>query len=205
MSDFDYIIPLGQTCNITFLLQNCKIKKETTLFEWFVTNNLKKISNVLYKIGKGEDINIKQKGQHIYMEDSDIFTGHYSMDEFIPIFKRRSERLKHCIQTNTRILFVRFDRDKIKYTKEDIDTFIDSIKTINPNIENMRLLLITPNKEDIIHPYLINKSFISNYETIYSDPYYTGELVNTFFEKLLKDIGYNMSQNEMVFHDKSIN
>jgi hypothetical protein len=33
------IIPIGDTCNITFLLQNTKIKKQTTLFEWFVSKN----------------------------------------------------------------------------------------------------------------------------------------------------------------------
>jgi len=37
MSNFDEIIPLGKTCNITFLLQNCNVKQYTTLFEWFVT------------------------------------------------------------------------------------------------------------------------------------------------------------------------
>jgi hypothetical protein len=47
---FDCIIPIGETCNITFLLQNAKIKKQTTLFEWFVSPNLNNITNILIKI-----------------------------------------------------------------------------------------------------------------------------------------------------------
>ena len=80
MSNFDIIIPLGNSCNITFLLQNCKLKKYTTLFEWFITKNIHNITNVLLKIINNNDHDIiKVFNNHIYIEDNNIFSGHWSL------------------------------------------------------------------------------------------------------------------------------
>lgn len=84
---YDFIIPIGQTCNISFLMQNLKIKKCTTLFEWFISNNLKYITDVLYKIENNTDNNIvKQINNHICLIDDNIKTQHYKYEEFIDIY-----------------------------------------------------------------------------------------------------------------------
>jgi hypothetical protein len=57
---FDCIIPIGQTCNITFLMQHKKLKKETSLFEWFISPTLRDITHVLIKIGNNEDMDSVQ-------------------------------------------------------------------------------------------------------------------------------------------------
>ena len=90
---FDFILPLGQTCNISVLMQNAKIKTHTTLFEWFNSPNLRDITEILklIKDNKDDDI-IKQKGTHVLIGEN-IYSGHYNLDEFKTIYKRRRDRL----------------------------------------------------------------------------------------------------------------
>lgn len=78
-STFDCIIPLGESCNVTFLMQNCKLKKETSLFEWFVSENLNSITKVLNKIIDKTDteIIVHRSVRHIAINDNTIWTGHY--------------------------------------------------------------------------------------------------------------------------------
>ena len=99
---FDCIIPFGQTCNISFLLQNCKLKKETSLFEWFITDSLKNITGVIKKLNAKEPIRNFRTGTHLCIEYDDIYTGHYKLDEWDSIFKRRSERLLNTIKHNNK-------------------------------------------------------------------------------------------------------
>ncbi len=83
----DFIIPIGQTCNISFLMQNLKIKKCTTLFEWFVSNSLKNITDVLYKIENNTDNDIvKQLNNRICLINDNISSNHYTYEEFIYIY-----------------------------------------------------------------------------------------------------------------------
>jgi hypothetical protein len=203
MNKFDCIIPLGETCNITFLIQNCNIKKETTLFEWFVTNSLNNITNIINKLSCNYDINIIQNGGQINIEDDNIFSGHYSTDEFISIYKRRANRLLECIKKNKKILFIRFETNNTsKYTEHDIESFFDSIKSINKDSSDMRLLLISPQHLNIQHPFLINK--YCDYNIIHSDPYCSSDILNKIFVDILKSIGYNnFNSSNIKFDDKS--
>lgn len=199
-SMFDCIIPIGETCNITFLLQNCKLKKQTSLFEWFVSNNLKTITSVLVKIGQNTDTDIvKDGGYHTYIENNTIFSGHYKYSEFKEIYIRRRNRLIETILNNNRLLFVRFEGSHILYETSDIDEFINSIKHINPSCD-VKLLLISPNEKEIEHPSLIS----AFYDKQSSDPYCRGKEINDFFINTLQSIGYNIHNTfENTFTDLS--
>jgi hypothetical protein len=201
---FDYIIPFGQTCNISVLLQNCKLKKETSLFEWFITDSFKNISNVIKKLNAKESIRNFHTGTHLCIEYNDIYTGHYTLDEWDAIFKRRSERLLNTIKHNNNILFIRFEiNNKNQYTYEDIEDFKNTIQTINPNNSNMKLLIISSDQTDIEHPFLIKKYCDRN--VIYDDSMCIKETINTFFINTLKEVGCQTDQlTDIIFNDKSI-
>lgn len=196
---FDCIIPIGQSCNITFLLQNTNIKKETTLFEWFVTPTLDAITELLHKIGTNTDSDILTiKDNHIYMNNS-IYSGHYTLDNFKDIYLRRKTRLLKAIQTNTKLLFCRIDTVDDTYTSESIDNFINSILQINPALQDIKLLLIGP-RFDFDHPRVIKLICSLEKLDIYSK---NTELIELFINKL-NEIGYNTTDRSTeVFTDLS--
>ena len=199
---FDCIIPLGQTCNITFLLENCRLKSHTSLFEWFVSNRLNDITNVLIKIVDNSDSDIiKQDGPNVYIGDA-IFSGHYKADEFKSIYERRRQRLLDLIKTNKRILFIRFEADCYLYTNNDIGKFIQTVQSINPDIGEMKLLFISPNKINSEHPFLLHEF----YDKHSQDPYCRGVEINSLFINALKKYGYNTdNMSDLKFTDKSLN
>jgi len=201
-SNFECIIPIGETCNITFLMQNLKIKKETSLFEWFVSNNLRNITNVLYKIENKTDHDIiKTNGNHIYIEDSNIYSGHYKYEEFKSIYIRRRDRLINSIKSKNKILFIRFEGSNNKYNNEDIDNFINIIKEINPKCNEIKLLLISPNKDILKHECLINVFYDKHSE----DSYCKGKEINDLFLKSLQTIGYNINDiSNINFNEMSL-
>jgi hypothetical protein len=206
MSSFNRIIPLGETCNITFLSQNCKIKKETSLFEWFVTTNLNSITKIVNKLADSSHVTMIQEpnSKNIFIEDSTISSIHYTLEELKPIFERRSIRFLESIRdTTTKSLFVRFEiRLNVHYTYDDIEQFVHAIQRINPSCEGMKLLLISPTKDHIKHPFILNEFY--EYEDIHSDPYCKGSPINTFFVNTLKKYGFDMnSVSHLQFHDKS--
>jgi len=178
------IIPLGQTCNISFLLENAKLKQETSLFEWFVTKSLSSITKILVHIVDKTDSDIlRQCGEHVYIGDGTIYSGHYTVDEFKPIYERRRTRLLESIRCGQPLLFVRFEIDKhIMYTCEEIDAFVTVIKRIHPDC-SIKILLISPTRETLEHPVLINAYYA--WENIHADPYCKGEAINTFFKNTL--------------------
>jgi hypothetical protein len=196
---FDSILPIGATCNITFLMQNTEIKKQTTLFEWFVCPNLKDITEILYKIGNNQDDNIlHEMDTNIYIGDK-IYSSHYKLENFKPTYIRRRDRLVDTILLSKKILLCRFETTYIEYKKEDIDNLINSIRNINKNILEVKLLLITPGLE-LEHPALI-KVF---YDKHSSDPYCESNEIKVLFLKALYKIGYNINDTvNLSFNDKS--
>ena len=203
-STFDCIIPLGETCNVTFLIQNCKLKKETSLFEWFVSENLNSITKVLNKIIDKTDteIIVHRSVRHIAINDNTIWTGHYKKEEFVPIYLRRRDRLLETIQNNNNILFVRMEGSSIKYTNENIEAFASAIRRINPSCNGSKLLLISPHVSSLDHPFVIKEVYDGRIQS--SDPYCTGQRINTLFTSLLKKVGYNLEDtSDTTFTDIS--
>ena len=145
-----YIIPIGQECEISFLLQSCKLKHETQLFEWFLTEQFGDICKIINNISINKPITLCGKN-NVYFENTKINSGHYTLNEFKPICYRRTNRLKKNILENNLILFVRlftntkiFDNDMIDNNL--INNFINSINRINPNC-NFKILILS--KKDV--------------------------------------------------------
>lgn len=196
---FDCIIPIGQTCNISLLLQNANIKKHTTLFEWFISPNLNDITNTLLKIGNNTDDTIITKNEAYTFIDGVIFSSHYNDTDFTAIYKRRRDRIIDIIKSSKNILFCRFEAKINDYTTADIDNFINAIRIFNPDTENMKLLFISP-KTEFEHPSIIKVVYDKHEE----DPYCESEEINTLFTNTLQDIGYNINnKTDICFTDKS--
>jgi hypothetical protein len=196
---FDIIIPLGESCTITWLLNSSHFKKETTLFEWFITNSLLDIVNVINNIINEVDTPILKidTGINIFMNNTNIRSTHYTVEEYLPIFKRRAKRLYDAIKNNNRILFIRFvrkmplDADEMTYTYEDISKFVSVIEKINPDTSQMKLLKIhqSPDKNCIQHPFIIYKYYeeldVSDDNLKSSE----SDITNAFI-KMVNDVGY---------------
>jgi hypothetical protein len=198
LNTFDTLIPIGQTCNITHLMENAMIKKQTTLFEYFVSPTLKNINDVLIKIIDNKDTDIiEARNTHVYIGDS-IFSGHYNYHEYKSIYERRRNRLVNSIQSSKKILFCRFEAEPKGLSKDDIDLFIKLISTINPNLHEIKLLLFGPNIQSE-HPSLI-KVFYDKHK---SDLKCEGKEINDLFVNTLRKLGYDCKKNDISFTDKS--
>ena len=86
-------IPLGYHCNITFLSQDMHIKHETSLFEWLQSEQLQYITDIISSIKDTIDTSIIQgKDKDIYVLHKDVFTFHYTIEDYKSIFVRRANR-----------------------------------------------------------------------------------------------------------------
>jgi len=211
MTNFDVIVPLGESCNITFLLKSSNIKQATGLFEYFVTKNLYAIFNIIDNIANNID-NIdtsividSKEDDNIFLCDKQIWGNHYKYDNYLEIFKRRAIRLYNIIKHNKKLLFLRFVRgehlyyDKKEsidnthnYTKEDIDKFISILQKINPDTSEMKLLVIhhKPNINYIEHPFIIYKYYED--AVVNDDDMKNGNSIVSLFMNWLKEVGYNI-------------
>lgn len=192
------IIPLGQGCNISWLLQNVKIKKQTTLFEWFFISHLNSITNILKLIILKDNNIITYKEGNIYI-NNDIRSSHYNEIEFKDIYKRRKDRLLELLKSTKKIIFYRFEQNNNEYTNEDINDFKNVILLINPLLE-FKLILITTKYLNINNDILINKI----YNDFEDDLYYEKEKVKEFFKDTLREVGYDLEENNKIFTDKSL-
>jgi len=201
-----HIIPLGQCCAITCLLQNLKLKKETSLFEWFVSTSLKSITEVVKKMGNNEEINIFQKNYQVAILDDSIYSGHYSIIEYKDIFQRRSKRFLETIKDGSEILFIRFERIGIKIDECNINTitnFLETIKKINPIISCKFLLLQEVNNINEFIPLIHENIVIKPIDKSISDTYVTSKEINTEFKKNLSEIGVDLTDtSNIVLTDK---
>jgi len=91
--------------------------------------------------------------------------------------------------------------DKVNnYNDSDINRFISSVKNINQTLNEIKLLLISPNTQPIRHESVINV-FHNNHST---DPYCIGKEINDLFVDSLMKIGFNLSDiSSTRFSDKS--
>jgi len=189
------IIPIGDTCNITFLLQNAKIKKQTTLFEWFVSKKLNYITEVLLKISNNENPYFRVNGKYILFDN--VYSDHYKLPEFIQIYIRRRDRFIETIRNHSTLLFVRFESFVNNYTTE-IDDFINAVKKINP-IADVKLFIIAPKK--IEHVSVVT----AIYDKHSQDPYCKTIEINELFVNGLVEMGYDINDtNNILFDDMSI-
>ena len=204
------IIPLGFNCGVTFSLQNLKIKKETSLFEWFRSDSLSSITKIIESIQNGIDSSIIiQKDNFVgyFDSNSDIYSAHYSLSDFKEIFIRRAQRFLDKIKSSKSIVFVRIeDLEFIKpCSAEDLENFKKSILRINPSLDFQYLLIdILEKKENFIiknNCFLIHKYFLKEHkvcDSLQKDP-----MFYEFLHKELSELKCNMETTDKFFYDRS--
>ena len=149
------IILLGDACSVSWLLDSCKIERETGLFEWCRSDNFRDIINTINNINNIEADNYKLPG-NVCIRGTDIYTSHYHLNQFSDKVKRRSQRLIDMIKSDVELLFIRRDYWNAMLSEQDFKDFDKAIKTINPECKYKLLLLNT--KSDIInYPNVIHK------------------------------------------------
>jgi hypothetical protein len=170
MTTYNKIIQLGCHCNITYLLQHLNLKKETTLFEWFQSDSLAGINDVLTKIDWFDiDPNIVYGVDNYVNLGKDLGSNHYKINDFKPIFVRRAQRFYDTIQNNN-VLFIRLNVSIFNTTLEEIIQFrniLESIVLDDKKINKMKFMLIsTIHKiEDFVpiqHDWVIHKYILKN-------------------------------------------
>ena len=205
------LIPLGFHCNVSFLNQALCIKKETGVFEWFETRKLQYITDVINTLTINPDTNIiNGTNKYVYLLNCGLFSYHYNINEYKPIFQRRYNRFIDNIKKEENIYFVRINPLGEKTTKNEIELFIESIKRINPNINCNFLLIDTINNDcdinsisiDIDNVIFHHKYF---YEKDVNDIYMQhSTIIHENYKKILEDIGYNTNEtNNIIFDDNS--
>lgn len=168
MSEFDTILSLGYHCNVVYLQKHLNIKKETTLFDWFQSDELTYITDVLEKLNWHDPDTTLIKKSIKYPNDielchEEVSSSHYTVEEFKPIFLRRAFRFLNTLKNN-KVLFVRINISTAKTTLEEIERFRNVISRIcdDSNItKNMKFMLISTvlNKDEFVpikHEWVIH-------------------------------------------------
>jgi len=138
------LIPLGFHCNITFLSQELRIKKETGLFEWLESRKLQYITDIVNSIKEKIDTTIiKNVDKYVYVLHEHVFTYHYPVEEYKLIFERRARRFLDRVKNSNELLFVRINCYKAFTTEDEINNFCAAIRSINPDVKITFLLINT--------------------------------------------------------------
>ena len=209
------LIPLGFHCNVSHLNQHIYIKKETFPFEWFQSNKLQYITDLIITLKNNPEENvIYEKDKILYLINNGFFSRHYKLDEFNEIFKRRYKRFLEIIKTEKTIYFVRINTYNNNTSNEEVECFIKIIKEFNPQLIIKFLLIDTiENENDFIkqeinldnvifhHKFFLKRTYGFYGEWLVSK---NEELCN-IYEDMLGNIGYSVLKNKNFkkFDDKS--
>jgi hypothetical protein len=137
-------IPLGFHCNVTYLSQDTHMKRETSLFEWFQSEKLQYITDIVNTIKNKIDTNIFKKFlDHICLFHKHVYTYHYTLKEYEPIFIRRATRFLDMCKNSNKLVFIRINPVNIYTTEEEIHNFCEEIHTINPSLRITFLMIHT--------------------------------------------------------------
>jgi hypothetical protein len=207
----DIFIALGYHCNITFLTKQLNIHRETGLFEWFECRKLQHLTDIvnIIKNGINTDI-IKYSGNGICINHHEVFTFHYKLEDYKPIFERRAKRFLDIIKNSSELIFVRLNPTEtqrepiVKTTIEEINNFCDAIKSINSELK-IKFLLVNTIENESVDWKLDETKLIPNVfllqrhlkvSDVNGDHYHTStnEKLNAIFEKYMQEIGYNTSK-----------
>jgi hypothetical protein len=163
-------IPLGFSCNVSFLSQDTGMKAETSLFEWIETDKLERITDIVNNIKNGIDTNIIQGCDHrVHVLHENVWTNHYTLQEYKTIFERRAQRFLNIIKSSDSLLFVRINPFCISTTDEEIDNFVKAVLSINQTLNIKFLIIHTINERwnypeidtsKILNASVIQKTFL---------------------------------------------
>jgi hypothetical protein len=206
-------ITLGYHCNISFLTEAIHMKNETGLFEWLESGRLSYITDVINVIKNDINTNIIQGiNYNIYILHKYLYTYHYNLEEYKSIFLRRATRFLDVINKSSELICIRINPYGVESTSiEEINNFVQSLRSINPNINIKFLLINTINIDDkneldktmlVSNVYLLQKYFY--HEDTKDDAYLkNNEKINKLFYNYMKEIGYNIQECMKNFTDKS--
>jgi hypothetical protein len=156
------IIALGTCCQITWDLEKYGLRDESSVFEWYDSPLFKDILKIMKIIGNQEKIAITTREpeyppDNLFLEDTRIKTGHYTIDELPAILERRALRFVQFIRSEQPILFVRHERNNV--TLDDVEEFKRIVESINPSCNYNLLLCIEPDSyKPIICPRIYCRS-----------------------------------------------
>jgi len=203
MSNYFVVVPVGYHCATTYVTQNLKIKKETGLFEWLISQKLDYVSDLIIKINKSiNSVNITQRIFDITINET-ITTSHYKANDYKEIFNRRAKRFLNLIRNNNNLIFLRINPLGQKTTENEINRFLNVIKSINPSV-NPKFLLVeivdkVKNFKELnyglipslcLHRHLLSKKCPDEYLGTNMD-------ACNYIGQLLRDLGYN---NPEMYH-----
>jgi len=149
-------------------MQHLKLKKETSLFEWF-NSDLFAINEALANINWLEDDASVVGGRdgRVVIANEYLYSYHYKLAEYKDIFIRRKNRFYETIKAKNAILFVRLDAMGFNTTLDEILVFRDILEHIMTDISKVKFMLIStvknekhfvPYKHDfILHKYILEK------------------------------------------------
>lgn len=152
------VIPVGYNCNVTMLMQQLQIKKETTLFEWFESCNLQAITDVINSIKTDIDTNIiGGENNTVFLINRKIYSNHYTVEGFKPIFIRRATRFLDTLKNTTDVIFTRINVVGRYTTESELVNFCSAIHSINSDLKITFLLIDIVKTEDQNKPLSIDK------------------------------------------------
>ncbi len=140
-------------------------------------------------------------------KNSDIYSVHYSVQEFKEIFIRRAQRFLDKIKSSKSIVFVRTEEHHLMNSSSinDLEEFVKIILTINPEININFLLIDFVDKESdfikkdlsfLTHVWFPLKDKID--EHLQKDP-----IFYNFLYEQLSLLNCNMESSEISFNDRS--
>ncbi len=194
------LIPLGHHCNITYLNQAIRIKKETGVFEWFVSAKLQNITDVINTLTNNPTQNVvfeNPDNVYIYLLNPEFFSNHYHADEYKPIFQRRYNRFIDIINKEETTYFVRVNPLGVNTSKHEVELFIESIKRINPNNKIAFLLISTIHNDGDINSITIDINNVSFHHKYFYEKDVT-DVIHERYIKMLEDIGYNINDKSNI-------
>jgi branched-subunit amino acid transport protein AzlD len=207
------IIPLGFSCNVSFLSQDTGMKEETSLFEWLQSDKLEYITDIINDIKDKIDTNIIKGVDHrVHVLHENVWTNHYTLEEYKIIFERRAKRFLDIIKEPSKtVVFVRINPFCIFTTHEEIDNFVKAIISINPTL-NIKFLIIhtiseTWNCPEIVASKILNASVIQKtflLEDCHGDVFLRNNVkIQEQFLDYLKECGIDTEvKKDKQFHDK---
>ena len=140
------LVHLGYFCNtFEIVRKSLGIQGKTGLFEYFATENLSTITDIISAIKSGIDSSIVNgDNERVTVLNNNMRSHHYSVDDFKERFKRRAARFLDLVKSDEDCIFFRIEilrSECSNATKEEVERFYQVIRSINPT-RRIRFLLV---------------------------------------------------------------
>ena len=135
------IVPLGCHCNVTFVMRQISERGKTGLFEFVESKKLAAITAILRFVATEEasrveeaprrSIPIIDHGNHIGILSDQVFTYHYTAEQYKSIFERRLARfIEDITDSDANCIFIRIDAIGFSTSKDEVCEFLDMVESM---------------------------------------------------------------------------